>query len=80
MSVKGVIDARCHSDRKSKASAQRKFRHGSLEPKEQAFELFFRTQQENCLQSLLILRMQRPVKEHGPRSVNAHSVICAPHQ
>ena len=44
---------------------------------EQAFEIFFRPQQEICLQSLLILHMQMPVKEHGPRSVNAHSVICA---
>lgn len=46
-------------------------------PKSRHSKYFFRPQQEICLQSLLILHMQMPVKEHGPRSVNAHSVICA---
>lgn len=38
MSVKGVIDARCHSDRKSKAPEKVSMR---LAPEEQAFEIFF---------------------------------------
>lgn len=46
-------------------------------PKSRHSKYFFRPQQEIRLQSLLILHMQMPVKEHGPRSVNAHSVICA---
>ena len=63
-----------------KAKPQRKFRCGSLAPDKQAIEIFFSAPTRNLSAEFAHpahADMQMPAKEHGPRSVNAHSVICA---
>jgi hypothetical protein len=75
MSVKGVIDARCHGDRKSKASEKVSTRLARA--RQASIRNIFSAPTRNLSAKFAHLHMQMPAKEHGPRSVNAHSVICA---